>query len=86
MKYFIFLTTILIHTIQSIQILNNSTDKNITDQFDVWKYTKNLEINMGFWASFSQSLIIVFISEIADKTFIIVLLFSSASSLLSGLS
>jgi putative Ca2+/H+ antiporter (TMEM165/GDT1 family) len=72
MKFLIFiLITLIFDFSYCAEIFKNETN------FDLSKFKEKLEINVSFSSSFIQSFILIFISEIADKTFIIILLFSA---------
>lgn len=49
---------------------------NKTD-FDIWNYKEKFDMNISIMNSFIWAFIIVFVSEFADKTFIIILIFST---------
>lgn len=73
---------ILLFLIASIiaELCTCSSLRNMTDSLDVWKYTEKKEVRIGLPSSIIHSLLMTFISEIADKTFIIILLFSSKNN------
>jgi putative Ca2+/H+ antiporter (TMEM165/GDT1 family) len=74
---------------QIIRYIENSQNKNSTSlsdifpsqlnqtTFDIWNYKEKFDMNISILNSFFWAFIIVFVSEIADKTFIIILIFST---------
>lgn len=56
-------------------IKNHTIIKNITE-----KYLDSVELKIGFWKTFIDSFLLIFISEIGDKTFILLLFFTAKSN------
>lgn len=71
------LTVTLLFTLLPLSNTSAVQLRNNTNALELWKYTEENEVKIGTWSSLIQSFIIIFVSEIADKTFIIILIFSA---------